>query len=289
MKVGIDYPREWKEKSAKLSISLADFVYGIVVEDILQRIEASYFSQYMLLQNEQALGIDAYKKKVKERLDFYYLQKEGRLTLSSVEVLVQELLKQENDIHWEYRLEQNNNSITIYLQADYFDMQLPVTLCIEELFQVPKVNKTIEYVSILHSDNISCICCCKENILSENVFEMMKKLELIADMGVYATINDIIKTYALNGKQVREALLYYIEKEPKILTMKRLEQMNSYISYGYMKKRWQQYTKRQGILEEEWNVVLERILKFVKPVWAALCNNEIFLDDWMPELERFLG
>ena len=56
-----------------------------------------------------------------------------------------------------------------------------------------------------------------------------------------------------------------------------------------MDKKWQQYEKRQGRAPEEWAEILERIMKFLGPTWKALCENEIFFDDWMPELERFLG
>ena len=34
---------------------------------------------------------------------------------------------------------------------------------------------------------------------------------------------------------------------------------------------------------------LDLILAFAGPVWNCLCDNEIFCDDWMPELGRFLG
>ena len=56
-----------------------------------------------------------------------------------------------------------------------------------------------------------------------------------------------------------------------------------------MKKRWQQYEKIHLKEKEEWECVLNRIMTFISPVWKALCEDEIFVDDWMPELERFLG
>jgi len=79
------------------------------------------------------------------------------------------------------------------------------------------------------------------------------------------------------------------EKEPKVISMKRMEFISSYINYGYMKKRWQQYAKKNRNETEEWEIVMGRILAFLGPIWKALCENDIFFDDWMPELERFLG
>ena len=38
-----------------------------------------------------------------------------------------------------------------------------------------------------------------------------------------------------------------------------------------------------------WEETLDLILDFLTPVWSAFCNDEIFYDDWMPELGRFMG
>ena len=40
---------------------------------------------------------------------------------------------------------------------------------------------------------------------------------------------------------------------------------------------------------DEWEEVMDRIVSFTEPLWDALCENTVFLDDWMPELGRFLG
>lgn len=71
--------------------------------------------------------------------------------------------------------------------------------------------------------------------------------------------------------------------------MRRLQQMTSYKDYGYMRKKWQQYEKKHKEDFEDWEILMERLLTFLAPIWTALCEDEIFLDDWMPELGRFLG
>ena len=84
------------------------------------------------------------------------------------------------------------------------------------------------------------------------------------------------------------------QEKPKVASMRRLEQLGGYRSYTYMKKRWNRYCKRQDKLSEHhdsagWEETLDLILDFLTPVWSAFCNDEIFYDDWMPELGRFLG
>ena len=55
-----------------------------------------------------------------------------------------------------------------------------------------------------------------------------------------------------------------------------------------MRKRWTAACKKVR-KEKPWEDALDIIVAFLEPVWNALCNNEIFFDDWMPELGRYLG
>ena len=70
MILGMQFPTDWVRKSEEKGIALSDILYGVAVEDLLTRIEASNFREYLWLTNEQAVGEEAYKKKVKERLTF---------------------------------------------------------------------------------------------------------------------------------------------------------------------------------------------------------------------------
>ena len=56
MKIGMDFPIEWKEKSKEKGISLSDLLYGVVIEDLFIRLETTSFYKFMLLQKEQIIG-----------------------------------------------------------------------------------------------------------------------------------------------------------------------------------------------------------------------------------------
>lgn len=71
MKLGTEFPQEWKEISKREQISLADILYGYAVENLMQRIYTSSFYDYLWLAKEGSLGIEAYRKKVKPRLEFF--------------------------------------------------------------------------------------------------------------------------------------------------------------------------------------------------------------------------
>jgi hypothetical protein len=78
MKLGTEFPQEWKTISMKEDIALADILYGFAVEDLMQRISKSSFKEFLWLAKEESLGIGAYRKKVKPRLEFYYVEREKK-------------------------------------------------------------------------------------------------------------------------------------------------------------------------------------------------------------------
>ena len=47
MKLGMQFPKEWLEKSEKDGILVSDILYGVAVEDLLRRIEKSSFYEFL--------------------------------------------------------------------------------------------------------------------------------------------------------------------------------------------------------------------------------------------------
>jgi len=302
MKLGMTFPQAWVDKSAKDDIQLSDILYGIAIEDLFARIEGSSFHEYLWLTNEQAVGETAYKKKVKERLEFLYVESGKKNYLSHavagqafdedvLELLLRELFAR-NDLEsrWDYTVADVESGKTFALNFMYMGMQVPVLVHIRtSVIKTQKRKQKELHLLLDQKKTCSYLCYSKESILAESLFEIMRKLELISDMEAYGEANQILKNYSISGRYILDEFVAMGEKEAKVVSMKRLDQIASYKNYTYMKKRWQQYERNHQLEKEEWECVLERILAFMGPIWKALCENEIFFDDWMPELERFLG
>ena len=302
MKLGKTFPQEWLEKSEKDQIQLSDILYGVAVEDLLCRIENSSFGEYLWLTNEQSVGIEAYKKKTKDRMAFIYVESGKKNYLSHavagqpfdqdvLALLMEELFGGNQDgVQWECAVTTAVNGVSLQLTFFYMDMQVPVSMYIGTSVIKTQKRKRKE-LTLLLDERKKCeyTCYSKESILAEDLFEIMRKLELISDMEAYGEANQILKEYSISGRYILEEFWAMGEKEPKVVNLKRLEQISSYKNYGYMKKRWQQYERIHRTEKEEWEIVLHRIISFMGPIWNALCADEIFFDDWMPELERFLG
>lgn len=302
MKLGTKFPKEWIEKSEKDEILVSDILYGVAVEDLLHRVEKSSFYEYLWLTDEQAVGIESYKKKSKDRIEFLYVESGKKNYLSRavagqpfdldvMALLLEELFSEtDEETQWEYKVSESEKGMSLHLTFTYLEMQVPVSLYVRTSVgnTLKKKEKQLPY---LLDDRKQCnyLCYSKESILAEALFEIMRKLELISDLEAYAEANQILKEYSISGRYILDEFYAMAEKEPKVKSMKRLEQISSYKNYSYMKKRWQQYERNKKSEKEDWEGVVDRILKFLEPVWKALCEDEIFFDDWMPELERFLG
>jgi len=297
MKLGVEFPQRWKDKSNDTGIALSDILYGYVIENLMFRINKSSFQENLWISNESALGEEAYKKVSKERLEFLYVEKEKKTHAFSSEVIdlfLKEVVSKSDDkdpgINWRCETKWLEQGAMLSLVCDYMDMQVPVAMYIKAIKFEKQIPKEKE-LKLMFEDKKVCkyLSYSRENVLSEDIFEMMRKLELISDMKAYDQINETLKTQTISGRRVLDELKAMGEKEPKVVSMKRMELISSYADYGYMKKRWQQYVKKNRKDADEWETVMGRILAFLGPVWKALCENEIFFDDWMPELERFLG
>lgn len=302
MKLGTKFPESWSKKSEKDDILVSDILYGVAIEDLLHRIEKSNFYEFLWLTNEQAVGIESYKKNSKDRIEFLYVESGKKNYLSHavagqafdldvMALLLEELFSESDDqVQWEYKVSESEKGMSLHLTYTYLEMQVPVSLYIRTSVgnTLKKKEKELPY---LLDDAKYCkyLCYSKESILAEALFEIIRKLELISDMEAYAEVNQILKEYPISARYILDEFFTMAEKEPKVKSMKRLEQISSYKNYGYMKKRWQQYERNHKCEKEDWESVVDRLLKFLGPVWKALCEDEIFFDDWMPELERFLG
>ena len=155
------------------------------------------------------------------------------------------------------------------------------------------MTKNIVFMNSFYGDADICFFS-PESRLGEQLFEIMDKLELVSDMKPYGDAYEILKRYSVSGRQIIDIFKVRAKNKPKTVSMHRLEQVYGYRSYAYMRKRWEQYCKRltrqqRVYANAGWEETLDLILDFLTPVWSAFCNDEIFYDDWMPELGRFLG
>jgi hypothetical protein len=269
----------------------------------------------------QAVGPENYRSRQESSLDLFYVESRKYIAPGKIvpgapwsaqlsDRLQKELFEAEDadriswtvekfsgPLHLSGEASQSGNSgkataeIGIWtLGASYQDMHIPVVVKIEPLLErnlLPE--KRLVSLIAEPGKTLTVYEYSAESRLAEDFYEIMKMLELITDMAPYDRVNRILKTDSVNGRHIMEELQEKLKAEPKLLREKRIEQLEGYRDYTYMRKRWQQYERRHAKEEEPWEEVMDRLLRFGGPIWRALCRKEVFFDDWMPALSRFLG
>ena len=303
MKVGVCESTELKERSEALAVSFADLLWGYVVEDMMLRVSTSAYKEVLWLMTLPLLGIDAYRERAKKHIRFFYQESERalppeklrpgqKLSLAMGNHICKEVFDGENaqKIIWESSVSAIAGGVVLNLIANYQDMKVPLTLEIYSFGAVTQIpGKKEEELPAIGGKKITYLVYSPESELSYDLFAIMDKLELIASMGSYYDAYRLLKSQSLSGRYVLEELTLLAKSSPKIKKAQRLKQLEGYRTYAYMRKRWDKYLRNHGVKAVAWEEALDIILAFVGPIWKSLCRNEIFFDDWMPELGRSLG
>ena len=126
-----------------------------------------------------------------------------------------------------------------------------------------------------------------EQYLALAFYVILNELELLRDLSWYKDIYEMLQKEYLEGRKLWEGLHRLMMESPIPSPMKRLEILQGYQNYGYMRKRW----NRQGRCRQEpyppWAQVIELLTACITPVFEAILRDEIYLAEWMPQFGRY--
>lgn len=127
-----------------------------------------------------------------------------------------------------------------------------------------------------------------EEYLAQGFYEIVDKLELLNDFSWYKEVYDILLTETVDGRRVRDCFGKLLERKAIPSLEKRLDTIKGYADYEYMKKKWKKEKKRQRGELPEWEEVVSLLVTFFSPIFDAVIHDEVFFEDWMPQLGRYL-
>lgn len=310
MKIGVEKSTKIKEKSGQLKISYSLALRYLALEEVLKRIYTSEYRENLYLINPLVVNVES--NTVGESLNFYYIKNKKKAIYGrdnpKKELCIQDLefdfskkmliriMKNDKDspIKWNAEFFYQEDDVQWNLEAVYEQMKIPITLHIR---QISTMNLKKEYMSykfyfldvdaIGSKKDIDILIYPRERLAIDEMFEILGKLELIDSMNTYYTLNEILKKQSLSGMHLMEyAKSISNEKTKKI---QYVEKLKEYKNYSYMRKRWDKFLHNKKIESDSWEVVMDRIVSFIDPIWNAYCKNSVFVKDWMPGLNRFLG
>lgn len=287
--------------SESLKLPFASVLQAYVVDRLIRKLVNSSFEPFFWLKNPKDLSQEAYRSSREMRLEFYYVESDKQLgtlleagmpfSKELMEVFGEELFgPMDTKIYWKYRVIEENGKVLVQVEASLWDMNVPVSIYIEEIpaGSPYPVRQEIPYIT-REGKSVSLQCYSPENVFCMHFYEIMSRLELISDMESYDIVYQTLKVQSLSGRKVIDEMEEFVKKEPKVKNLKRVSQIAGYMDYTYMRKRWEKYLRNHKKELVEWKEVLTLFLSFAEPVWKAFCQEELFFKDWMPELGRFLS
>lgn len=289
------------EKSGQTGIPFADILGGAVLEELVRRISVSEYNENLWLKNSNVLGQAQYGKKLALNLEYVYvIFKPGKKDADKTETdflseLFEGLTEKSFGERADYGLlfqatrKIHRKNMTIQFMASLDDMQVPVSVKVGFMRDDGKIPKKgslpcmmFPKVSILYNQYPA------EGVLAEKYVEIITKLELIQNIGAYYDIYRLLEHESVDGRKVKE----YIEERCEKLQIRKekskLEMIQGYKDYAYMKKKWKAFLRSINSKEPSWDIALERFLRFFEPIWKAIMEDLVFFGDWMPDLNRFL-
>lgn len=304
MKHAVITKAQLKAKSEELKISFPNLLAGYLLEELMYLISESEYGACLWLKNDRILGVEQYRKKENSlTLDFAYvvnqkvvekgeLRPGQKISLKLAYMMLLQFLEKEKTpkIKWKGKAVLKENGVEFEIIGEFEEMTVPLRVCVTEVSVDENCMPVRKEMTLFmaEGEEISYLEYPGEMFLTEQLAVVLKQMELIPDMDSYLRIYKILSENPMDGRHVREELADICEKEHISLEEERVKELISYREYGYMRKRWEKYLRHCGKKEPAWEEVVDKLGKFLSPIWQAVCKDEVFFGDWMPDLGRYL-
>ncbi|MDD6193821.1 MAG: hypothetical protein PUB19_02855 [Lachnospiraceae bacterium] len=279
-----------KIKSEELEIPFANILSGYALETAVAMVATSSYGKNLWLCNHGDLGIDVYKKRPSLVLVYAY---QGEKSLEEFcNVLCDDLWMKYQQVGFlteKIEQQQTDRGMRIRLELKLEEMYVPLVVEVEQIRSTHLFPWEENYRLLMENNKTVALKLYPiEQMVAHHLAEIIRQLELINDMEHYIELYDILKQYPLEGRKVKDELARLCEKMRISTQEKAFRLWSGYGDYSYMKKKWKVLLRREKRQEPTWEEAFRLIEKFFGPIWQAVCRDEIFFADWMPEIERFL-
>lgn len=283
-----------REKSAELEIPMERLLAGYVVEQLAVKLSESERGDRLLLKNTDIFGLSGNERGGSHRLYYAYIRQPGEVFgKADFAAFLKNTIKWETqtNIEWSWRSHMEGSRLIVELQAVLEDMRMPIELVIDPVDGESPDFSAGEYtLRFLMEANKTCKIAVypATELLFEDLYEVFTKLELIGDMAVYERIYETLGILNFEGRQFQKELERYCAEKGVELDGQRFAQMEHYLIYPYMAKKWKSYLKKCRKTAPKWEDVYGRFWSFLMPLWSAGLQGMIYLGSWIGDLGRYL-
>ncbi len=273
----------------------------LAAEKILKKMQSFLKSEKILLKNDNFFEINKKQKILVRKMEFFVPEHKIEDTIANLENIFssnqKEKLQGENmDLKeikishcksQEWFLDRKEMPVSVFLNIRndqfHFPFELKLIPCSkQDMFSVEKIRR-----GMYDQQPFVYYTFPSEQYLALAFYVILNELELLRDLSWYKDIYEMLQKEYLEGRKLWEGLHRLMMESPIPSPMKRLEILQGYQNYGYMRKRW----NRQGRCRQEpyppWAQVIELLTACITPVFEAILRDEIYLAEWMPQFGRY--
>lgn len=283
-------------KAKETGIAFANLLGGAVLEETVRRIGELKQGEQFLLKGRAAFGQEQYVKKLVLALEYDVIPFEGEeqeadAFLQNLAQMLREEVFEGNDGHgifFSQTQRQMKNRLQLELLAELDGMHVPVSVNFNLLhgYQGKPLRESF-FCMMFPQEAAAYSCHQPEDVLAGHFVEIITKMELIINIGIYYEIFVLLGSGMRNGRQIAKAIGEECNRRGIEKAKSRMERVAGYGTSAHMKKKWKAFLRSVHESGPTWEDALGRFLKFYGPIWDAVCGDYVFIGDWMPEFGRY--
>ena len=276
-----------KEKSEELNIPFKNLLSASVCEIIIELLANGKYCNELYLCNSAEFNIDVYRNLSINNIYYEYVRDlDDKMAILYMKDVLKEIMSKAALEGMTVKASVQDNGIAINITVD--DMYVPVVIHLKKHGITQEPEKITINLIAYGNRKVEVLINPKEEELAKHLFEIIEKLELINNMDHYLDSYDILTTYPVNGRKVKDRLTELLSEKEIVIDDTRIDMLKGYTDYTYMKKKWKVELRQKKKSEPLWSDVNQCLINFIDPIWQAMEKNIVFLGDWMPQLKRFL-
>ena len=276
-----------KEKSEELNIPFKNLLSASVCEIIIELLANGKYCNELYLCNSAEFNIDVYRNLSINNIYYEYVRDlDDKMAILYMKDVLKEIMSKAALEGMTVKGSVQDNGIAINITVD--DMYVPVVIHLKKHGITQEPEKITINLIAYGNRKVEVLINPKEEELAKHLFEIIEKLELINNMDHYLDSYDILTTYPVNGRKVKDRLTELLSEKEIVIDDTRIDMLKGYTDYTYMKKKWKVELRQKKKSEPLWSDVNQCLINFIDPIWQAMEKNIVFLGDWMPQLKRFL-
>jgi hypothetical protein len=276
-----------KEKAEKLNIPFKNLLSAAVSEIIVELLANGNYCNELYLCNYNEFREDYYRNFCVTNIYYEYVRDlDEKMAILYMRDILKEIMVKATMEGFAVNGSVDETGISLKITVD--DMYIPLHLYFKKHQTSHEPEKITLNLIAYENRVVDVLTNPKEEELTKHLFEIIEKLELINDMDHYLTAYEILISNPINGRKVKERLQELLVQKGLIIDNTRINMLEGYGNYTYMKKKWKVELRQKKQTEPSWEDVNSCVINFLKPLWEAMEKNMVFLGDWMPQLKRFL-